>query len=338
METAVHTYSATRRSMCLAAALAALALGPLAAQAKAPYPDHPIRLVVPFPPGGTTDTLGRLLAPRLAERLGQSVIVENRAGAATQIGAMEVARSPADGYTLLLTGPSTFTANPAVNTQSPYDPLKSFDYLGLTGTMPVILLAHPKAPFKDVKSMVEQAKREPGRMFYGSFGPRSIMHFAGETLNASADVKLTSVAYKGSSPAMTDLLGGQIPMTFDTVVVSAPYVKSDKVSPLAVTTAKRSTLLPDVPTMTEVGYPMDISSWLGIAAPGRSSFLAGMSFGSFKHTPGPGRATHARAVPTVGTPPSRFGRAWVLPQGVHPVCGKIPGDCAWMITRWRLAL
>ncbi|OZI72356.1 Bug family tripartite tricarboxylate transporter substrate binding protein [Bordetella genomosp. 12] len=267
METALHKYFATRRSFVVAAALATLTLSPLAAQAKDAYPDHPIRLVVPFPPGGTTDTLGRLLAPRLAERLGQSVIVENRAGAATQIGAMEVARSPADGYTLLLTGPSTFTANPAVNTQTPYDPLKSFDYLGLTGTMPVILLAHPKTPYHDVKALVQQAKQEPSRMFYGSFGPGSIMHFAGETLNSVADIKMTSVAYKGSSPAMTDLIGGQIPMTFDTVVVAAPYVKSDKVRALAVTTAKRSTLLPDVPTMTEAGYPMDISSWLGIAAP-----------------------------------------------------------------------
>ena len=180
---------------------------------------------------------------------------------------MEVVRSPADGYTILLSGPSTFTANPAVNTQTPYDTAKSFDYIGLTGSMPVILLAHAGAPYRDIADLVALARREPGKHFYGAFGSGSIMHFAGETFNSRAGIKLVSVPYKGSAPAMTDLISGQIPLSFDTVVVASPYVKAAKVRALAVTSARRSTLLPDVPTMTEAGYAMDITSWLGIAAP-----------------------------------------------------------------------
>lgn len=255
----------SRWTVVLVAAGCALAASAVHAQGR--YPSRPLRLVVPFPPGGTTDTLARLLAPKLSARLGQQVIVDNKAGAATQIGTMEVVRAPADGYTLLLTGPSTFTANPAVNPQNPYDPARSFDYIGLAGTMPVILLTSANAPYRDISGLVAQAKREPDRHFYGSFGPGSIMHFAGETFNSMAGIKLTSVAYKGSAPAMTDLLGGQISMSFDTVVVASPYVKAGKVRALAVTSARRSTLLPDVPTMAESGYAMDISSWLGIAAP-----------------------------------------------------------------------
>ncbi|XAH24633.1 tripartite tricarboxylate transporter substrate binding protein [Xylophilus sp. GW821-FHT01B05] len=256
--------SHTRRSLVGALLCSLAAIG----HAQDSFPNQPIKLVVPFPAGGTTDILARILAPRLGEKLKQPVLVENKAGAATLIGTMAVVKAPADGYTLLLTGPSTFTTNPAVNQQMQYDPLKSFDLIGLAGTMPVILLASSNAPFHSVKELVAAAKQEPGRYFYGSFGSGSIVHFAGETLNSKAGIKLAPVAYKGSAPAMADLIGQQIPLSFDTVVAAVQHVRGGKVRALAVTSAQRSALLPDVPTLAEAGYPgIDISSWLGVAAP-----------------------------------------------------------------------
>lgn len=263
----MQSHGNTRRSILLAGLGGALLATSKASFAQTVFPSRPIRLIVPFPPGGTTDTLARLLSSKFSTRLGQTVIVENRPGANTQIGTMELVRSPADGYTLLIAGPSTFTANPAVKTSIPYDPVKDFDYIGLVGTMPVILLATANTQYKDISALVQHAQTNPGEIFYGSFGPGSIMHFAGETLNSASHIKLTSVPYRGSTPAMTDLIGGQIPLTFDTVVVAAPYIKAGKVRALGVTTAQRSTLLPAVPTMTEAGYKMDISSWLGVVAP-----------------------------------------------------------------------
>lgn len=258
---------ATRRDLLRIAASGALASLAIPASSEPGFPVKPLRLVVPFAAGGTTDTLARLLAPRLSARLGQNVIVENRAGAATQVGTMDVVRSPADGYSLLLTGPSTFTASPAVNVRLPYDPVKSFDYISLVGSMPMVMLANLSAPYRNIKDLVSIAKQEPDRHFYGCFGSGSIAHFAGETFGSLAGVKLSSVPYKGSSPAMTDLIGGQISLSVDTVVAAAPFVSAGKVRALAVTSARRSLLMPDVPTMSELGYAMDISSWLGIAAP-----------------------------------------------------------------------
>ena len=263
----MQSHSNMRRSILLAGVGGVLMATSKVGFTQASFPSRPIRLIVPFPPGGTTDTLARLLSAKLSTLLGQTVIVENRPGANTQIGTMELVRSQADGHTLLIAGPSTFTANPAVKTSIPYDPVKDFDYIGLAGTMPVILLATANTKFKDIATLVQQAQARPSEIFYGSFGPGSIMHFAGETLNSVANIKLESVAYKGSTPAITDLMGEQIPLTFDTVVVAAPYIKAGRVQALGVTTAQRSTLLPDVPTMAEAGYRMDISSWLGIVAP-----------------------------------------------------------------------
>jgi tripartite-type tricarboxylate transporter receptor subunit TctC len=258
---------AGRRNLLRIAASGVLAplVGP--AFSEPGFPAKPLRLVVPFPAGGTTDTLARLLAPRLSARLGQNVIVENRAGASTQIGTMDVVRSPADGYSLLLTGPSTFTASPAVNVRLPYDPIKSFDYISLVGSMPMVMLANLAAPYRNIKDLVATARQEPDKHFYGCFGSGSIAHFAGETFGSLAGVKLSAVPYKGSAPAMTDLVGGQLSLSVDTVVAAAPFVSAGKVRALAVTSARRSLLLPEVPTMNESGYAMDISSWLGIAAP-----------------------------------------------------------------------
>ena len=224
------------------------------------YPSKPIQLVIPFPPGGATDVVGRLVGKKLGERLGQPVVIENRPGAGTIIGASFVAKAPADG--------STFTVNPAINSKLPYDPVKSFEPIGLVSRVPLIVLANPGVPVKDLKQLIAAAQREPDKYVYGSFGNGTTAHLTGELLWNAAGVKLRHIAYKGSAPAMTDLLGGQIPFTIDTVTAALPHLKSGKIKAIAVTGAKRATQLPDVPTVAESGLAGFASeSWLAIAAP-----------------------------------------------------------------------
>jgi len=232
------------------------------------YPERPVQLVVPFPPGGAGDVLARILARQLETNLGQAVIVENKAGAGTIIGAQAVANARADGYTLLLSSNSTYTVNPAIHAKLPYDPAKDFEPVGMVATASLVLLSNPASQFGTVQQLVAAAKANPEKIFYGSFGNGTVVNFAGEMFNAAAGVKLTHVPYRGSSPAMTDLIGGQIPVTFDTVVAALPHLKTGKIRALAVTTARRSALLPDVPTMAESGYPnVEMSSWIALVAP-----------------------------------------------------------------------
>lgn len=233
------------------------------------YPSRPIRLVAPYPPGGATDVLARLLGKQLGERLGQPVVVENRAGAGTAIGAGYVAKAAPDGYTLLLTaGTTTFTINPAIQDHLPYDPIKSFEPIGFATRLPLVLIANPKAGIHNLRDLVAKAKAAPGKYSYGSFGQGSTAHFAGELLWNSASVKLVHVPYKGSAPAMNDLIGGQIPLAIDTVTAAAPQIKAGKIQALAVTTARRSAQLPNVPTAAEAGIPgVDIDAWSIVAAP-----------------------------------------------------------------------
>jgi len=232
------------------------------------YPQKPIQLVVPFPPGGATDTVGRLVAQKLATRLGQPVTVDNRAGAGTVIGAGFVAKAPPDGYTLLISSGSTFTINPAINPRLPYDPVRSFDPLALVARVPLLIVAGPQAPFKNVGQLISAAKAEPGKYSYASFGTGTTSHFAGEQFLRATGVKIVHVPYKGSAPAITDLIGGQIPVAVDTVTATLPHIRSGRLKPLAMTGARRSTLLPDVPTVAESGYPgFDADSWLAIVGP-----------------------------------------------------------------------
>ncbi len=238
------------------------------APAAAAFPDKPLTLVVPYPPGGATDTVARIVAKGLAQRLGQNVIVDNKAGAGTAIGAGLVAQAAADGYTLLISSNTTFTVNPALKSKLPYDAQKSFESIGLIGSSPLVLLANPAVPAQSVKELVALAKSQAGKLSYGSFGGGTTSHLAGEMFKLEAGVDILHVPYKGSAPAMTDLIGGQVALTFDTNVAALPMLKAGKVKALAVTSAKRSPSLPQVPTVAESGYPgFEMVPWITIVAP-----------------------------------------------------------------------
>jgi tripartite-type tricarboxylate transporter receptor subunit TctC len=253
------------------ALMSCLGLTPLATLAAegGGFPSRPVTLVIPFPPGGATDVNGRIIGQRLSKELGQPVVIENRAGAGTIIGASYVSKATPDGYTLLVSSGTTFTVNPAIRPNLPYDPVKSFEPIGIAGRIALILLANSEVPVKTVKQFVDYVKASPGKYSYASFGTGTTAHFAGETILHAAGLKMTHVPYKGSAPAMTDLMGGQVAFSVDTVGAAIPQLKSGKIKAIAVTTAKRSSLLPDVPTLAESGYPdIDMDSWLILAAPG----------------------------------------------------------------------
>ncbi len=234
----------------------------------AAFPDKPITLVVPYPAGGATDTVGRILAKGLAQRLGQPVVIDNRAGAGTVIGAAAVAQAAPDGHTLLISSNTTFTVNPALKPKLAYDPIRSFEAIGHVGTSPLVLLAHPALPASDVKSLVALARSQPGKLSYGSFGNGTTSHFAGEMFKAMAGVDILHVPYKGSAPAMADLIGGQVQLTFDTNVAALPQLAGGKVKAIAVTSRQRSPSLPQVPTIAEAGYPAyEMVPWIVVVAP-----------------------------------------------------------------------
>ena len=252
----------TRRLLMAAAATA------LCSPAWAAFPERPLTLVAPYPAGGAADVLARLLAKRLEDQLGKPVIVENKPGAGTAIGAAAVAGAKPDGYTLLISSNSTFTLNPAAGAKTSYDPARSFEALGMVGTLPLGVLVNTSVPAQDVRQLVEAATANPDKYPYGSFGNATSSHYAGAMFAQATGLKLMHVPYKGSAPLMTDLIGGQIPISFDTVVAAAPQLKAGKIKVLAVTTPRRSGSLPDVPTMAESGYPgFDLTAWLAVVAP-----------------------------------------------------------------------
>ncbi|MBD9391226.1 tripartite tricarboxylate transporter substrate binding protein [Acidovorax sp. ACV01] len=254
-------------SSAILCALGAAAWGPAVAQ-EAVFPSKPITLVIPFPPGGATDVLGRLIGKKLGDKLGQSVVIDNRAGAGTTIGAAYVAKAAPDGYTLLMSSGTTFTVNPAVRAKLPYDPVKSFEPIGIAGRTSLILLANKDVPVSDVKQFVAMVKAAPDKYSYGSYGAGTTSQFAGEMFFHAAGLKIQHVPYKGSAPAMVDLMGGQIPFTVDTVSAALPQLKDGKIKAIAVTAGKRSALLPKVPTLAESGYPgVEMDTWLAMMAP-----------------------------------------------------------------------
>ncbi len=259
------TDTSTRRHF--AALAAAALLCPLAA--KAAFPEKPITIVVPYPPGGAADVLGRIVARHLQLQLpGSSIVVENKAGAGTAVGAQAVAQAAPDGYTLLTSSNTTWTMNPALKAKLPYDTLKSFEAIGTIGSIPLMLVAHPSAPFNSVKELVAHAKANAGKLNYASFGAGTSSHFAGEMFKAAAGVDIAHVPYKGSAPAMQDLIGGQVPLSFDTNIASVPQMKAGKIKALAVTTAQRITNAPEVPTLAESGLPgFELSAWVSFVAP-----------------------------------------------------------------------
>jgi tripartite-type tricarboxylate transporter receptor subunit TctC len=233
------------------------------------WPARPIKLVVPFPPGGATDAVARTLADKLQSRLGQSVIVDNRPGASTVIGAAAVAKAPADGYTLLLSGSSTFSVVPALKPQLPYDPKKDLAPVAIVARTPLLLVAGPATPVKSLAELVALAKSRPGDVTYPTFGPGSAPHLAGEMLSHEAGVKLMAVPYKGSAPAALAVLGGEVSVAFDSMASVLPHIRSGKLRPLAVLDASRIDALPQVPTLAELKYPKaTFEAWFGVAAPG----------------------------------------------------------------------
>lgn len=259
---------ATRRRL-LSFGLLLSALGSLTGIAHAAdFPERPITLVAPFPAGGAADVLARLLGKSLQEQLGQPVIIENKPGAGTAIGAAYVANAKPDGYTLLISSNSTFTLNPALQPKLSYDAAKGFDAIGIVGSVALAVLVNPNVKAANVQQLVAAAKAKPDDFVYGSFGNGTSSNFAGAMFNSATGLKMTHIPYKGSAPLMTDLIGGQIPISFDTVVAASQQLKSGKVRVLAVATAKRSALLPDVPTVAEAGFPgVDMNAWLALVAP-----------------------------------------------------------------------
>ena len=232
--------------------------------AQAAFPEKPITVVVPYPPGGATDILARKLAGPMGQRLGQPVIVENKAGAGTAIGAAFVAKSVPDGYTLLISSNTTFTVNAALKNSLPYDPQKDFESVGLIGSSPLVLLAHPKVPANTVKELIALSHKDGKGLNFGSFGVGTTAHMAGEMFKVMTGANMVHVAYRGSAPAMTDLIGGQIPLTFDTNVAAMPQMATGKVKAIAVTSRQRSPQMPQVPTVAEAGFPdYEMVPWIG---------------------------------------------------------------------------
>ena len=232
------------------------------------YPTHSIRLVVPFPAGGTTDILARAAAQKLSESLGQAVVVDNRPGAAGNIGADLVAKSAPDGYTLLMGTVGTHAINPSLYAKMPYDHVKDFVPVVLVAGVPNVLAVYPAFPVNSVAELIALAKSKPGTINFASSGSGTSIHMSGELFKAMAGVDMTHIPYKGSSPALTDLLGGQIDLMFTTVASVAQYIKSERLRALAVTSASRSAAYPNLPTVAEAGVPgYAAESWYGIYVP-----------------------------------------------------------------------
>lgn len=231
------------------------------------YPQKPITLVVPYPPGGSADILARALAPKLGERLGQAILIENRAGAGTAIGAKTVASALPDGYTLLLGTVSSNAINPAM-TKVGYDPIKDFVAIAPVAAIPFVLVANPTFARNNVGELIAYAKVNPEKVSYASAGPGTSNHLAGVMLASAAQINLVHVPYKGSAPALNDVIGGHVPIMFDLMATAQPMIQAGKVKPLAVTSKGRASLLPQVPTMRESGLAdYQVSAWFGIFGP-----------------------------------------------------------------------
>lgn len=254
-------------AVLFAAACAIFAYGSSIAQPAQKFPDKPIRFIVPFPPGGGNDILARLLAPKLSESLGQPVVIDNRAGAGGNIGTDLAAKSAPDGYTIVIAS-NQVTMNPALYAKLPFDIEKDFAPIALAASVPMVLVVNPSVPAGSVKELIALAKADPGKLNYSTPGNGTPQHIAFEVFNHAAGIRIAHVPYKGTGPAIADVIGGQVQATFGTLASLEQHVKAGKLRALAVATPKRSPAMPTVPTMAESGLPgYDVSLWYSILAP-----------------------------------------------------------------------
>ena len=263
------TRTRSRRTLCLALALAAAGLTPAAAlHAQDTWPAKPIKLVVPFPPGGGTDLVARAMGQKLSDRLKQAVVIDNKPGAATIIGTDAVAKAAPDGYTLLLSGSTSYTVNPALRAKLPYDPVKDLAPIAIVARTPLVLVVKTDAPYANVDALVAAARAKPQSVRYASFGSGSGPHLAGELFALATGTKLQEVPYRGSAQATMAVISGEIEMGIDTVAAVAPHIQSGKLRALGIVGAARSSLLPEVKTMAELKLPdATFDAWYGFAAP-----------------------------------------------------------------------
>jgi tripartite-type tricarboxylate transporter receptor subunit TctC len=266
-ETSVNQYHLNRRSFVAAGAGALCMLAGGAMAQTTPYPAKPIKWIVPFPPAGAMDVIARTLGEQMGRSLGQTFVIENKPGAGGNIGVDAVAKSPADGYTMMIVA-NGMAVNKFLYGKLTYDPVKSFEPVSLLAVVPNVLVTQASSPAKTVSEVVARAKSQPGKVTYASAGNGTSIHLAGELFASMAQVDLLHVPYKGSGPAITDLIGGQVDYMFDSITSAMPHIQSGKLRAIAVTTAKRSTALPNVPTIAEAGLPgYELSPWFAVYMP-----------------------------------------------------------------------
>jgi len=257
-----------RRVMATFVGIAAIAVATTSGAQTPAYPAKPVRLVVPFPPGGATDIIARAVAQKLGETWGQSIVVDTRPGAGGNIGTELVAKAAPDGYTLEMGTVGTHAINASVYTKIPFDNIKDFAPIILVAGVPNVLEVNPSLPINSVQELIAYAKANPGKLNFASSGNGTSIHLSGELFKVMAGVQMTHVPYKGSAPALQDLIGGNVQLMFDNLPPSLPQIKSGKLRALAVTSATRAPALPDVPTIAESGLPgFEASSWFGLVAP-----------------------------------------------------------------------
>lgn len=234
------------------------------------YPTKPVTLIVPYPAGGANDMLGRLIGAKMSEVLGQQFVVDNKPGAGTLIGAALVAKAAPDGYTLLVGGFASNAVSPLLF-KAEYDPVTAFEPIGMFGTAPTVIITYPESPYKTIKDVVDAAKKKPGELMYGSSGNGSPLHMAGEMFTSQAGINMVHVPYKGGSAHILDLIGKRLDVIFDTSTNSTPLIKGGKVRPIAVSSKTRLPDFPDVPTLTEAGYPdFSVNGWYALFAPAKT--------------------------------------------------------------------
>jgi tripartite-type tricarboxylate transporter receptor subunit TctC len=261
----MNVIRALRRIPCVLCLLScAVFAAPTIAQT---YPTRPIRMIVPFPAAGGYDTIARAIAQRFTEAWGQPVIIDNRAGANGNIGTEAAAKSPADGYTLIMGGIGPHALSAGLYSKLAYDPVRDFEPISLTGTQQNLFVSHPSVPVKTVAGLVRFAKNHPGQLTYASTGSGSGQHLAAEQLKQMAGIDMVHVPYKGGPPALSALLGGEVSVQFNVILLPLPHVKTGRITALAVASPRRSPLAPEIPTMAEAGYPIDIDTWYGLYAP-----------------------------------------------------------------------